>query len=203
MEILEIGCSSGYNLAYLCARHNLEGFGIEPSREAIREGTEWAAEHSEVKLHLSVGTSDDLPFEDDLFDIVIFGFCLYCTDRRYLLRSVSESDRVLKHGGFLVIDDFQVPTACRRPNKHDNNLFTFKYDYAQLFLSDPCYSLIERTSYSHSSMGFASEIQERISTSILYKEMLEDIYIPRVKGRHNYENGRYDSSQMRFNASAG
>lgn len=174
--ILEIGCTSGYNLAYLCQRHGLKGFGIEPSAQAVQVGNEWAAAHPDVSLHLVRGTSDELPFEDGMFDIVMLGFCLYCTDRRYLHRTISEADRVLKHGGFLIIDDFLTPRAFRRPNKHDPNLYTYKYDYANLFLSDPCYSLIERTSYSHSGVAFDPEIQERVSTSIIYKEKIDDAY---------------------------
>lgn len=174
--ILEIGCSSGYNLAYLCKKHGLKGLGVEPSAQAVQAGNEWAGAHPDVDLRLVQGTSDQLPFEDDMFDIVMFGFCLCWTDRRYLHRAVSEADRVLKHGGLLVIDDFMTPAAFKRPNKHDPNLFTYKYDYAKLFLSDPCYSLLERTSYAHGGTSFDSEIQERASTSILYKENIDDVY---------------------------
>lgn len=174
--ILEIGCSSGYNLAYLCQRHGLKGFGIEPSAQAVQVGNEWAAAHPDISVHLVRGTSDELPFEDEMFDIVMLGFCLYCTDRRYLHRTISEADRVLKHGGLLLIDDFLTPVAFKRPNKHDPRFFTYKYDYAKLFLSDPCYSLIERTACFHNGVASFSEIQERTSVSILYKENIDDVY---------------------------
>lgn len=175
-KILEIGCSSGYNLAYLCQKHNFKGFGIEPSAQAVQVGNEWAAAHPDVDLHLVRGTSDELPFEDAMFDIVMFGFCFSWTDRRHLHRAVSEADRVLRSGGFLLIDDFCTPVSYKRPNKHDLNLFTYKYDYVKFFLSDPCYSLIERTTYSHSGLTFEPEIQERVSASILYKENIDDVY---------------------------
>lgn len=138
-KILEIGCSSGYNLAYLCQKYGFKGFGVEPSAQAVQVGSEWASAHPDMDLHFVQGTSDELPFEDNAFDVVMFGFCFYCTDRKYLHRAVSEADRVLKSGGFLLIDDFQTPAAYKHPNKHDPNLFTYKYDYAKLFLSDPCY----------------------------------------------------------------
>ena len=175
-KILEIGCSSGYNLAYLCQKYGFKGFGVETSAQAVQVGSKWASAHPDMDLHFVQGTSDELPFEDNAFDVVMFGFCFYCTDRKYLHRAVSEADRVLKSGGFLLIDDFQTPAAYKRPNKHDPNLFTYKYDYAKLFLSDPCYSLIERTTYSHNGLAFDPEIQERVSTSILYKENIDDIY---------------------------
>lgn len=39
-KILEIGCSFGYNLVYLCGKYNLEGYGVDPSKEAIRHGND-------------------------------------------------------------------------------------------------------------------------------------------------------------------
>jgi len=157
--ILEIGCSSGYNLAYLCEKYNMEGFGIEPAEEAVRTGNAWAAAHPEIKLHLQKGTSDELPFEEKKFDIVVFGACLCWVDRRYIQRTVAEADRVLRSGGFLVIEDFLTPQALKRPYKYNEALHTYKCDHAQLFLGNPCYSLIERMTYSHRGMGFDPEIQ--------------------------------------------
>lgn len=176
-KVLEIGCSSGNNLAYICREYDLEGFGVEPSGQAVQVGNEWAKAHPKVRFHLVKGTGDELPFEDGMFDIVMFGFCLSWTDREYLHRTIAEADRVLKHGGFLLIEDFQVPVAYKRPNKHRQGIFTYKLDYAKLFLSDPCYTLIERTTYSHSGAAFDPEMQERVSVSILYKEYLDDVYI--------------------------
>lgn len=101
---------------------------------------------------------------------------MYCVDRSYLLKTVAEVDRVLKRGGFLSIEDFDVPIPYKRTYKHNPNVFTYKYDYTKLFLGDPSYMLIEKTTYSSASMSFNPVIQERLSSSILYKEHIEDVY---------------------------
>ena len=40
MRILEVGCCYGYNLTYLCEKYDLEGYGIEPSKEAVDYGND-------------------------------------------------------------------------------------------------------------------------------------------------------------------
>ena len=76
----------------------------------------------------------------------------------------------------MLIEDFDVPNPIQRANKHNTNIYTYKLDYTSLFLGDPSYSLIEKKSYSHSSDAFDPKVQERVSSCILYKEMLEDVY---------------------------
>lgn len=101
---------------------------------------------------------------------------MYCVDRSYLLKTAAEADRVLKRGGFLVMEDFDVPISCKRAYKHNPNIYTYKSDYTKLFAGDPSYMLIEKTTYSGASMSFDPTIQERVSSSILYKEHIEDVY---------------------------
>lgn len=55
-------------------------------------------------------------------DFVILGFCMYVVDRRYLLKTAAEIDRILKRGGFLLIEDFDAPNPVLRPNKHNANI---------------------------------------------------------------------------------
>lgn len=188
-SVLEIGCSDGRNLIYLAQNFELKGFGIEPSEKAITYGQEMLRSGGISNVELLRGTSDELPFEDNSMDFVILGFCMYVVDRRYLLKTAAEVDRVLKRGGLLLIEDFDVPHPFQRPNKHNKDIYTYKYDYTSLFLGDPSYSLIEKKSYSLieknliekecysiSSYAFDPRVQERVSCCILYKEMLEDVY---------------------------
>ena len=53
-RVLEIGCASGGNLAALNSLRPIDGFGIEPSRDAVRVGNE-----SFPHFNLQVGTADD------------------------------------------------------------------------------------------------------------------------------------------------
>lgn len=176
-KILEIGCSSGYNLIYLCEKYHIEGYGIDPSKKAIEYGN-GKIEGLDIDIFLRQGTADDLIFENDAFDIVILAFCMYCMDRKYILKAVSEVDRVLRDGGMVVIWDFETSIPYTRPNIHHKDLWTFKHDISKFFTCNPQYTLIEKRSFSNKDkVGFTSDIQERCALNILYKEQLEEAYI--------------------------
>jgi len=57
-------------------------------------------------VHAEYGSADDLPFESDSFDGVIFGFCLYLCDHEDLFKIAQEADHVLRKKSWLVIKDF-------------------------------------------------------------------------------------------------
>ena len=73
--VLEIGCSNGFRLNQLREEFDCKCLGIDPSPEAILDGS---TRFPQVSLNL--GTADCLPFKDDSFDTIIFGFCLYLCD---------------------------------------------------------------------------------------------------------------------------
>ena len=52
-------------------------YGIEPSAQAV-------AAACAKGINVMQGTADVLPFDNQSFDIVIFGFCLYLCDREDL-----------------------------------------------------------------------------------------------------------------------
>ena len=93
-----------------------------------------------------------------------------------ILKSIFEIDRVLKYCGFVAITDFDTPFKMMRNNVHNSELPVFKGDYSDLFIKNG-YSLIEKRTYSHDNNFFTPDIQERVSTQILYKERIEDTYI--------------------------
>ena len=175
-KLLEVGCAGGRNLIYLAQSFGLKCFGVEPSKKAVEYGNSVIHTQGIANVDLLRGTSDHLPFEDGSMDFVMLGFFMYLLNRDSVLKTVAETDRVLKRSGFLVIQDFDVPTPYKRKYKHNSDIFTYKYDCTRLFLGDPTYTLIEKTTYSRNSMAFDPAIQERVSTSILYKEQVEDIY---------------------------
>ncbi len=175
-NILEVGCCCGYNLFYLQKSYGFDCVGIDPSKEAITYGKHIAQE-KDIPVRFYVGTADLMPFEDESFDMVIIGFCLYCIDRRKLMRSISEIDRVLKTGGHIFLTDFDTSIPYKRPNKHCKDIYTYKMDYTKLFLADPQYTLCAKQPYTHKDLAFQREMQERLSASILYKEDEQDAYV--------------------------
>lgn len=173
-KVLEVGCSYGYNLSYLNHHLNVSCYGIEPSLEAVKEGTNKFSNNREI--HLVQGTSDLLPYEENRFDIVILDFCLFWVDRKYLFRTMAEADRVLKCKGHLIIIDFDTNIPYKRENIHNAEAYTYKMQYSNLFLANPQYYLVDKKSFSHEGMTFHPNIQERISLNILYKDTIENTY---------------------------
>ena len=175
-NILEIGAGKGLPLAYLSKELNADAIGIEPSIEAIDK---WQNIRKNVdggeRTSLKNGIASDLPFENDKFDLVIFGFCLCWIERESLFKSISEADRVLKDGGLMSIIDFDPSGAYANPYAHKEPLKTFKTNYSDICLASNHYALMYNHSFSLSGKTFAEKIDERMSLSILYKQEY-DVY---------------------------
>ncbi|MET4371931.1 SAM-dependent methyltransferase [Bradyrhizobium sp. LB12.1] len=139
-SVLEIGCANGYRIAGICNQFGARGFGIEPSSKAVADGRS-----RYPSLSLEVGTADRLPFADNHFDLVIFGFCLYLVDPRLHLRCVAEADRVLADGGLLAIYDFIEPVPYHNPYIHLQGVRSHKMEFSRYFLASPAYRLLRRT----------------------------------------------------------
>lgn len=69
---------------------------------------------------------------------------------------------MLKDGGTLCIVDFDPGAPCKRAYHHSPGLWSYKMDYAALFLANPAYRLAEKVSASHDSLAFSADPQERI-----------------------------------------
>jgi SAM-dependent methyltransferase len=166
-SVLEIGCSDGRRLAALASLcPDAEKFvGIDPSNVAVSQGrAAWP------ELDLRVGTADHIEI-DIAFDLVIFGFCLYLCDRDDLPSIVSSADASLVDGGTLAIIDFDPAFPSKRTYAHRAGLWSYKMDYAGLFLAFPSYTLVEKHSGGTGGNHFHRDQGERISLSILRKEL--------------------------------
>jgi len=167
-DILEIGCSNGAKLKQICGLLDAKGQGIDPSKQAVGEGNRRLSGRG-VQLH--VGTASRLPFDGLSFDFVYFGFCLYLLDRQDLFAAIAEADRVLKHGGFLAITDFDPIHRHKRPYHHKEGVFSFKQDYSKVFTESGLYYLVSKNSFSHRQSFFDADGNERVSTTLLFKEV--------------------------------
>ena len=138
-KILEIGSANGHRLNALAEQLNADGFGVDPSAQAIKDGSE-----KYPGLTLTVGTADDLPFTDEFFDLVIFGFCFYLVDPKHHFRAVAEADRILKNGGAMIIFDFMAPCAYHNEYTHLEGVKAYKMDIQRYFTAHPGYHLVQR-----------------------------------------------------------
>jgi len=89
LTLLEVGCGEGKRLQWLQENRAVKCSGIEPSSKAVELATSRGVDAAK-------GTADSLPFSNDLFDFVVFGFCLYLCDREDLFKIAYKADRVLK-----------------------------------------------------------------------------------------------------------
>lgn len=137
-RVLEVGCADGWRLEKLRRKYGSEVYGVEPSMEA-------AIEAAARRVPVQQMTASCLPVADGNFDLIIYGFCLYMTDPKDWLLIAAEGDRALVDGGYIVIHDFQdVFQTYRRPYEHRDGLFSYHFNFANLWLAHPLYSLVTR-----------------------------------------------------------
>lgn len=169
-NVLEVGCSNGKRLHILETLFNSDGTGIDPSMEAIEDGIKRFS-----SLSLSTGTADDLPYNNNSFDVIILGFFLLMTDRENLFKIAMEADRCLKDKGILIIQDFHPPFPYKNTYGHLKGLYSYKMDYTGMFTWNPIYTEIARELSSHSELDFKENTDERVIISALYKN-IENAY---------------------------
>ena len=166
-QILEIGCSCGYRLKWLFNRFNAECFGLDPSEIAITDGKK-----NRNDITLQVGYAKSLPFENNSFDLIIFGFCLYVCPRKDLFKVISEADRVLQDMGHIVIEDFYPPFPFKNKYKKKETGYSYKMDYSELFVCNPAYTASYRIVTTQQGLKDVSNPNERISAIILQKDSI-------------------------------
>lgn len=172
-NILEIGCNGGYRLNAINERFPYSKVcGIEPSQKAIEYG-----KMQYPKIDFYQGTADNLSiFEASTFDFVIIGFVLYVVDRDLLFKTISEIDRVLINGGILINIDFfaRVPHKNEYSHIKNQNAFSFKQNYDEIFTSSRLYQLLDKRSVNHSSKKYdiTNDYYDKYVVSTLRKDML-------------------------------
>jgi ubiquinone/menaquinone biosynthesis C-methylase UbiE len=101
-SVLDVGCAKGFFLHDLkIALPGINIKGIDISKYAIENciGT--------VKNDLSVASADDLPFEDNSFDLVISINTVHNLDRANCGKALSEITRVTKQNSFITVDAYR------------------------------------------------------------------------------------------------
>ena len=161
-NILEVGCAGGERLSWLESSKQYKCQGIEPSSNAVLSACSSGAD-------VVQGTADSLPFEDESFDVLIFGFCLYLCDRTDLFKIAFEADRVLKAPGWIIIEDFFSEKPKSNPYHHYEGLTSFKMDYRRLFTWHPWYTCTKHEICKNGEFTFTDESNEWMSVSLIRK----------------------------------
>ena len=161
-RILEIGCGEGRRLAWLKDTYSAQCYGIEPSGLAV-------AVARDRGLCVHQGSADELPFDDQFFDLVIFGFCLYLCDRDDLFRIANEANRVLRSPGWLAIQDFYSSAPIAKAYHHKSGVMSYKMDYRTLFTWHPAYECLTHKVRAHGAAAYSDDGHEWVGVSVLRK----------------------------------
>ncbi len=118
-EVLEVACGSGMGLGYL-AKEAKKVIGGDLDKNILK----YPIKHYRGKDKIEIREFDaqNLPFEDKIFDVVIFYEAIY-----YLAKPekfVSEACRVLKDNGVLLICTVNKDWADFNPSPHSTKYFS-------------------------------------------------------------------------------
>lgn len=142
--VIEFGCANGWRLSRIWRR--VSGsvmIGIDISLAAIRDG-----QHCWPDLLLVHDTiSTPLLTSGDL---VIVSFVLHWIARDQLLTVLSNIDRSVDPGGYLLLQDFDPPKPVDVPYHHRPGVWTYKRDYSIPFLMAG-YHEIDRRMVNHAT----------------------------------------------------
>jgi hypothetical protein len=88
---------------------------------------------------------------------------------------MAEVDRLLEDSGFLIIGDFFPANRYCVPYHHlpVNQVYTYKQNYAELFLSSGLYRTVCMLTYDHSTEEMVGDVNEmnRFGTVLLQKTL--------------------------------
>jgi SAM-dependent methyltransferase len=132
--VLDIGCGEG-RFCRMLSEHGAVTVGLDPTVPLLDTAQ---TRHPGGKY--AIGSGEDLPFEDDAFDVAVFYLTLI--DIPDFRKAISEAARVLKPGGRLVIGNLAChastsPTGWIRDE--DGKKLYFPIDY----YSDELTQLVE------------------------------------------------------------
>jgi ubiquinone/menaquinone biosynthesis C-methylase UbiE len=98
-HLLEIGCGAGWE-SVAWAKAGMKVNSIDLSENALKLAKK-NVEHNQVDVDLRHANAEDLPFEDNTFDIVVSFGVLHQTQSTQ--RAINEAKRVLKPGGEMIV----------------------------------------------------------------------------------------------------
>lgn len=101
-KILDVGCGKGFMVYdFLKLNPNLDIVGVDISDYAIKNCKE------EVKKNLKVASCEELPFNDNIFDLVISINTIHNLERDGCGKSLREINRVSKKNKFIIVDAYR------------------------------------------------------------------------------------------------
>lgn len=103
-SVLNIGCGAGVAATYVVKEYGCKMTGVDISPEMIESARRWAADREVAHLiDFRVADAQDLPFDDEQFDILICeSVNTFVPDR---IKAAREYARVVKPGGYVGLNE--------------------------------------------------------------------------------------------------
>ena len=141
-NILDIGCAYGGLIYELMKNYSTTNFdGIDPGKKSI----EIANKNIQSKRVTFIeGFSDQLPFEDNKFDVVILMMVMQWIPRSDLIKTISEVDRVLKIGGLIFLEEYLPNQPVTSISRHNKDISIYKDNYSDFFSVYPWFKEVYR-----------------------------------------------------------
>ena len=162
IKVLEIGCGQGRFLNLLKQNREWQFYGIDPSKKAI----DFA---KNIGINAFIGTADEIPFSDDTFDLIIFGFCLYLVDKKDLFKIAFEAHRTSKEKSWISILDFWSKGYTKNKYKHSSGIYSNKYDLPKMFTWHPSYVIVDHKLRHHDDFSHTDKNEHWIAITNLRK----------------------------------
>ncbi|HRW11495.1 MAG TPA: methyltransferase domain-containing protein [Syntrophomonas sp.] len=143
-SLLDVGCGSGVMLAILGKEQpHMKACGIDLSEQMIKQ--------AQIKLgtnaDLRVGDADNLPWNDDIFDLAVCNAAFHHYPNP--IQSLKEMYRVLKPGGRLVIADPWWPKKLRQAiNYYLQSPFNTKGD-VRIYSPEEMEQMLDASGFKH------------------------------------------------------
>jgi ubiquinone/menaquinone biosynthesis C-methylase UbiE len=168
-KVLEVGASNGWRLALIADKFGSKCVGVEPSAKAVKDGNK-----NFSKIHMVRGVASDIPLKEK-FDLVIVNLMLTWVSRDEIFKAFAEIDRMVADGGHLIVGDFlpDYPMMVEYHHKPNQEIYTYKLDYAEAFTSLATYRSISRITFEHTVNDLTSNVpmEHRCVTSLLKKSL--------------------------------
>ncbi len=104
-RVLDAGCGTGAFLMVLKGLYpDVEAEGIDPDEPAL-DITRRKSSGKELEIRWTTGSMEEMPYENDFFDLVISTLAFHHLDAVEKLKSVKECLRILKPGGRFLLAD--------------------------------------------------------------------------------------------------
>jgi SAM-dependent methyltransferase len=131
-RVLEIGCADGYRLQWIHDEFGSFVGGIEISKDAVGYGF---VNYPDVTFLDALNSAR-------IYDLVIFGFCLYLHDVSDLARILYSTDKQLSPGGHIIIWDYYHDGHLFRPYQHAEGVTEHHMEFSKMFTWHPWYKVI-------------------------------------------------------------